>query len=176
MCRQPGHKSAEIVFFSYFMSWRLSDSGAAFKTSGKSAVHLEEDGFCQTNQINGGRKMTFSHFLPILQCKTSAAVSSFYRHPYAKIRALNPSNNRNWCLEILHADGASSNYAPKGRIVHGDFFLRNLGYQGSLWTQSLPDSSWALKRKKFTFSGSFSCLYQHVCINSIPWLDKLYSW
>ena len=43
-----------------------------------------------------------------------------------KTGALDPSNNRNRCLEIWGAAGASNNYALKGLLAHWNFSIFNL--------------------------------------------------
>ena len=62
---------------------------------------------------------------------SSVVVSSFYspslgEFSAAKIGALDLSNNRNRCLGILGAAGASSNNASKGLFIHEVFSFLNL--------------------------------------------------
>ena len=60
--------------------------------------------------------------VPLSQDKPSVVLLPPYSPSLcAKIGALDPSSNRNRFLEIFDAAGASSNYAPKGLFVHGEF-------------------------------------------------------
>ena len=66
--------------------------------------------------------------MPLLQCTPSEIVALSYCHLFAKIGALDPTNNRKRCLEVLGAAGASSNYAPKGLVIQWqkDYSFLNL--------------------------------------------------
>ena len=94
-------------------------------------------------------KTTFLKFL-CLSC--SSGLVEFFHHPIAnlcaKIGALNPSNNRKRCLEIMCAAAVSSNYASKGFFAHGDFSFLNRLWRIFVHTitrgKALSDWSWAL--------------------------------
>ena len=72
-------------------------------------------------------------FLTILCPSCSASPLGLIYHPilhfFAKVGALNPSNNRNRCFENLDSAGASSKYASKGLFIHGDFFSYSTIFQ-----------------------------------------------
>ena len=69
------------------------------------------------------RKMAFLTLAPL----AVQAMCSCFLILFVKIGALDPTNKRNKCFEILDAAAASSNYgsyyAPNGHFVHGDLFF-----------------------------------------------------
>ena len=73
------------------------------------------------------RKNDIPHLcVPLLQGKLCVVVSSSFCPSMCKIGALDSSNNRNRCLEILDSAGTSSNCVPKDLLVHGDFPFFNV--------------------------------------------------
>ena len=98
----------------------------------------------------------------------------------SKIGALDPSNNRNKCLEILDAAGASSHLAWQGLIIHVDFSCLNLMFSWLLRiivdiivkSVSLGHLSWVSGEQKIEFSnvGLVFLYIQTHNLDCLTWL------